>query len=184
MLRSLARTSTPALPVSLAEARLAARIDTTDLDGHVAELLAAAVEQAEHDTDRQLSTATYRLTLDAWPAVAIELPRPPLVSVESIEYYDQAGVLRTLAADQYTVDTAPRLGRVLLAPGAAWPGVQTRADAIRIAYTAGYGTADQVPAGLKVAIKKLVSHWFHQPAGDVPAEIARIFQAYWAGVRS
>jgi hypothetical protein len=204
MLRSLKRTTTPAPPVGLTEAKTAARIDGNDQDAWISQLLTAATESAEHDTDRSLCTGAWLLTLPswvmtmedlgrpplqtlpAWPlyiaswplAPYLELPRPPLVSVASVKYYDSNGVDRTLATTQYTVDTAPRRGRICLLPNVIWPITARRWDAVRITFTAGYATAAAVPAGIKVGIIKLVSYWYHNPtaAGDVPPEISRIFE--------
>jgi len=208
MLRSLAKTSTPASPVSLTEAKVAARVDTADLNGLVQDLLDAATERAEHDTDRSLTTTTWLLKIPEWRVIGqdvdeppqpslpnwefaaadwpvqyfLELPRPPLVSVESIQYYDQTNTLQTLAAEDYRVDVAPRFARIsLVGETAVWPHTARRWDAVQIAYTAGYGDPADVPAAIRLGIKKLVTHWFHNPAQmEVPGEIARIFELHAA----
>lgn len=208
MLRSLAKTNTPANPVTLTEAKVAARVDTADLDAMVQDLLNAAIERAEHDTDRSLCTTTWLLKVPDWVSIGVdvdeppqpsipnwefaaadwpvtfflELPRPPLASVQSIQYYDQTNTLQTMAAELYRVDTAPRYGRIaLVGETSVWPHTARRWDAVQIAFTAGYGDPEDVPAAIKVGVKKLVTHWFHNPAAmEVPAEIARIFELYAA----
>lgn len=206
MLRSLQRTNTPQSPVTLTEAKTAARCDTAELNDLVQDLLNAAVERAEHDTDRSLCTTTWLLKLPGWTTIAqdvdqppqpnlpnwefaaadwpvtyyLELPRPPLVSVQSVKYYDRLNVLQTMAASDYRVDVAPRFGRIsLVGETAVWPHTARRWDAVQIEYTAGYGAPASVPSAIKVGIKKLVTHWFHNPAAmEVPQEIARIFDLF------
>jgi uncharacterized phiE125 gp8 family phage protein len=126
-------------------------------------------------------------TLPAWPlyvaswplAPYFELPRPPLVSVQSVSYYDPNGNLQTIDPATYTVDTAPRFGRICLKDNIIWPIVDRRWDAMQIAFTAGYGLPAAVPAGIRVGIKKLVAYWFYNPASDdVPSTVARIFERY------
>jgi hypothetical protein len=48
---------------------------------------------------------TWLLALDAFPAWEIELPQPPLISVASVKYIDDAGDLVTLASSEYKVST-------------------------------------------------------------------------------
>lgn len=80
----------------------------------------------------------------------IYLPRPPLQSVQAITYYDAGGVLQTLAPSAYLVDTFAEPGRITPAPGVVWPATQNRANAVTIAYTAGYGnTAAAVPLAIQ-----------------------------------
>jgi hypothetical protein len=207
MLRSLEITDTPARPVTLTQAKLAARIDNDLMDQHLENLLDAAIEEALGRTGRSLCTTTWLVkipsplmqmqdlgrpplqTLPAWPlyvaswplAPYFELPRPPLVSVQAINYYDPNENWITMSPSIYTVDTAPRFGRICLLPNQVWPITDRRWDAMQIAFTAGYGTPDQVPAGIKVGIKKLFSHWYYNPEDDgVPSPIGRIFERYAA----
>jgi hypothetical protein len=212
MFRSLEKTSVPTPPVSLADAKLALRIgaDDTSLDAVIQDLVTAATERAEHDTDRSLTQVSWLLTmpswimsmvdlgrppmqtLPAWPlyiacwplAPYLELPRPPLVSVDAVHYYDANGNFTALDAAIYTVDLAPRCGRICLLPNQVWPIVSRRWDSVQISFTAGWPTPAAVPAGIRVGIKKLTSYWFYNPgAGDVPPEIARIFEQYAVKLR-
>jgi hypothetical protein len=205
MLRSLEMTSTPAPPVSLADAKLGCRIDNALMDAHVQDLVDAAIEEALARTGRSFCTTTWLVkipsplmqmqdlgrpplaTLPAWPlyiaawplAPYFELPRPPLVSVQWVKYYDPNENFITMDPAIYSVDAAPRFGRICLLPNQVWPITDRRWDAMQIAFTAGYGVASSVPAGIRIGIKKLVSYWFYNPdADDVPAPIGRIFDRY------
>jgi uncharacterized phiE125 gp8 family phage protein len=72
-------------PVTLAEAKAHLKLDTSDEDALVAALITAARARAEWHTGRAFVTQRWRLRLDAWPQQGvIELPLPPLVSVEDL----------------------------------------------------------------------------------------------------
>lgn len=156
-------------PVTLAAAKRQVQRDPdfADDDLLIKDLIASARDLIERFSGRQLLTATYELTLDAFPCGwdAIDIPRPPLVEVASIEYVDAAGVTQTWDDANYLVDapsgpTADR-GRIALAYGQIWPITRCQMNAVTITYTAGYGDDDElVPAGLKRAVLMLLSHWY------------------------
>lgn len=85
---SLVQTIAPAEePVSLTEAKAHCNIesDFVEDDDAIEAFIAAARESCEARTGRQLVSATYVLRLSGFPCVdVIELPRPPLVSVNSV----------------------------------------------------------------------------------------------------
>ncbi len=159
----------PALePVTLAEARLWCKVEETDDDGLIEDILIpAAREMVEDLTDLSLQTQTLKLLLDSWPdgAGPIVLPRAtPLQSVSSIKYYDSAGVEYTWAAANYIVDTLSRPGRVVRAYGVSYPSfTMYPSNPIQIQYVAGTpdsSPAVPVPAKLKLAMRYLIEHWY------------------------
>lgn len=132
----------------------------------------AARERCEAFTSRQLITATWELWLDSWWESCpwtdwgrrrIMLPLAPLqqqagspatAGVLFVTYVDAGNVVQTLATTQYQVDApqGPRCGRGSIFPafGVVWPGVRTQPGAVKIRFTAGYGTSpDRVPAALR-----------------------------------
>src|SRR5436190_14395629 len=74
-------------PISLAEAKLHLKSETTDDDALIGTIIAAARELAEQRTGRALIDQRWERVLDVFPD-AIQLARPPLVSVESLKYVD------------------------------------------------------------------------------------------------
>lgn len=201
----LTLTSAPAEePVSLAELKAWLRVDHSAHDVPVAAIGAAARDYVEKRIGRQLVLATYRLTLDGFPwpggwnyltnpAVfpdphTIRLPKAPLQSVSSVEYFDLAGTLQTLAASTYDVDATTDPGRVQLAMNKVWPVTLLRPGAVRITYVAGYGAASAVPEMLKAAIKMLALFWYEPSRGDnlqatagAPAAVEALLGASWNG---
>lgn len=135
-------------PVTLTEAKLHQRIDLSTDDDLIEMWITAIREHAEHLTDRTLAPTTYRLYLDAFPFDGIEIPRPPLTAISSIQYYDSAGVLQTLDGADYYLDDAQEPSWVLPAYGTIWPSTYSVANAVMVNFTAGY-TAENIPRALK-----------------------------------
>lgn len=168
-------------PVSLAamKAHLALDTDFTTDDALIGSMLAAARQEAEDFLGQALMPQQWLKALDAFPqqrfwdgaparpsdyygnadlpatiagsGQAIALPRPPLISVDSIRYVDPSSSLVTLAPEKYQVDSVSEPGRVAPAPGEMWPATGDALNAVRILFTCGRVTSAslepiQVPA--------------------------------------
>lgn len=137
-------------PIGLVAVKLHLRVDHTDDDVLIADLIKSARDFVEDFTARRLIVRTEELTINCFPSPiaygkcgipftnSIELPSAPLISVSSVKYYDTAGVEQTLAASVYTVDAKSEPGRIYLAYGQWWPAAQNIPNAVRITYLAGY----------------------------------------------
>jgi hypothetical protein len=79
----------------------------------------------------------------------IELPFPPLASVDFVKYIDKTNTLITLDPSLYTVDGISEPAVLTPAPDQYWPDTLNILNAVHIAYTVGYGAASDVPAGIK-----------------------------------
>lgn len=165
-------------PVSVAEIVEHSRLDTVESSTYVAGLIAAAREHVEQLAWRALMTQTWELWLDDWPDEdELRLPYPPLASVLSVKYYDDADQESTLDSNAYYVDTIEEPGRIVLRNGQAWPGTTLRvANGIAVRFEAGWASASDVPAAYKQAVRLLVGYWYENreaaQGGNVPAEIA------------
>lgn len=159
-------------PVTLAEAKLNARIDGTEFDSLIPGLIASARETCEQQLSRALLEQTWELALDAFPDDAIQLNRPRVMSIVSVKYIDTAGVEQTLSSSLYTLDADTLPGYVLPAYGTEWPSTRDgTANAVRVRFTCGYGTtASSVPESVKRWIKVHVALALRQPeaASDRP----------------
>lgn len=147
------RAGVPAVePVTLVEALTHLRevADAGANDAYITSLIGVARQACEDRTERTLVNTAWLLRLDAFPS-AIELRQPPIVSVQSVQYLDEAGILQTLDPADYVLDEASEPGFLVPAPDKAWPATQAGAiNSVRVAYTAGYGaTAASVPLPLR-----------------------------------
>lgn len=83
----------------------------------------------------------------------IVLPLPPVQSVSSITYLDEAGNSQTLSPSNYIVDTASEPARIMPAFNLSWPSTRIQPGAVTITFVAGYGLAAAVPSAAKTFIK-------------------------------
>jgi uncharacterized phiE125 gp8 family phage protein len=153
-------------PVTLAEAKLHCRVTGTDDDARITTMITAAREHAEQITGRSLAEQTLRLYLDAWPEYGdVELPRPPVTQINSVQYYDTAGALQSITSTNYALDDKrdQDVHWLLPADDYEWPDVNDVANAIIIEYEAGY-TAENCPAAIKQYILASVAAMFDQAA--------------------
>lgn len=188
-------TRPPFYPLTLEEAKLHLRVDGTEEDEQILSYIFAATEYVQTGSNRQLIQATYVYTL---PSIEIEgarqrswvpgyewllnaitlsgsratipLPKPPLVSVASVEYYDADDELQELDEASYRVlpdDTQPGLLVITDIPSMA-----LREDALKITYVAGYGYQEDVPESLKVAIRMLIGEFYRRREASTDAAAA------------
>ncbi len=150
-------------PVSLAEAKAHLRVDDDSQDAYIAALITAAREWCEQFQGRAYITQKLRLHLETWPSGRrILLPRPPLVSVESVSYRNDEGQTIVFDPSAYRVDTASEPGAIVLAPDRYWPGeMLDEGMPITIDFTAGYGAdATSVPQRVRQAVLLYVGFLF------------------------
>lgn len=170
-------------PVALAEAKAQCRVDGADEDALIGRLIGMATEQAEARTGRVLVTQKLRLTLDAFPGDSLEVPCPPLASVQEVSYLDAAGARTVLANTEYQVITDELVGRLLPAWGKSWPACRATPGSVRVDFTAGYGAAAAVPESIRswilLAIGTLYSQREAIITGTIVAELPRTF---WDGL--
>lgn len=163
-------------PVTLNQVKSQLKFDLSDdsPDDDINDLIPAAREWCEEYQNRAYITQTLELALDSWPCVnAIILPRPPLQSVISIEYTDNAGVTTTWSDSNYVVDDYSEPAKLVKAYGKLWPSVSLDVtNGIVIQYTLGYGlNPEDVPARIRQAIILLVAFWFENGVCDPPQGI-------------
>lgn len=141
--------------ISLSEMKTALRVDHDADDLLIAQMIDAAIWEAQQTSARAFVTQTLSLALDAWPADGvIRLWWPPVQSVTSVTYYDADNVLQTVDSGDYItiLDLAPSL--LVPARGKWWPSDLRDVSPIRIRYTAGYGT----PAAVASASPDIVAY--------------------------
>jgi len=172
-------------PLTLAEAKLHLREDGDDQDDLITALIQGAREYAERYTSRALIEQTLELTLPSFCDL-IELPRPPLIEVEYVEYTDVDGVIQTVAEEVYQVDTYRQPGRIAPAYNQSWPATRSGDfNAVAIRYKAGYAStcagdpASGVPATIKqwmrIRIAQLYEHREAIVTGTIVAQIPSDF---------
>lgn len=149
--------------MTLAEVKEHLRLEVADttFDNNLNALIATARTEVENFQNRAYMERTYDLALDYFPAMPFELPMPSLVSIESIQYTDEDGVITTIPTTDYIIDLISEPGRIAFASGACWPSVTLRSiNGVVIRFVAGSGSA---PKNVKLAIKFFVGFRFENP---------------------
>lgn len=165
-------------PVTLDEVKLSTRVDITDDDSLLNDLIATARMYVEAQTGVSMMEQTWVEYLDRFPRPgAIEtwpwragrntilLPRWPVQSVTSVTYTDNDGNTQTVDPSIYATDLVSRFPR--LAPKGdtgGWPVtsplIVPHQNSVQITFVAGYPSQDAVPQTLKLAVKMLVGLWY------------------------
>lgn len=151
-------------PVTLAEAKLAARITETLFDAIIPGLIASARQLAEQATGQMFMAQTWRTELVDWPAITDTIAVPQATAA-ALSYWT-GSAWATLSGAGYAF--APAGSGTALAPalGTTWPALGTKAlgARVRIDLTAGAADANAVPECVKLYIKALVAHWVFNPS--------------------
>lgn len=162
-------------PVTLAQARTHLRAEEIEEeDSYIEGLISTAREWCEGFQNKAYLSQTIEKVFDCFPPAIFDLPRPPMVTVESIKYYDIANVEYLFDSDLYFVDTISEPGRVSLNYAVQWPTLTLRPiNSVIVRYIAGVNDAAAVPKKVIQAILLLVGHWYNQrePVGEVSGEM-------------
>lgn len=191
-------------PVSLVEAKAHLRVDIDTDDSLISTQISAARAWCEDWVKRAFVTQTWRAYFDVFPGqaiaeqtycdamlgrspsaerLAIVLPKPPLVSVTHVKYYDEDDALQTLASTEYQVDTAALPGRILPKLDGSWPATSGRVNAVEVQFVCGGSTIDP---RVKQAILLIVGSWYETREDDhvdpqVERAAGRLLSQLWPG---
>lgn len=166
-------------PVSLSEAKQHLRVDHNDDNGYISTLITASRQSLEVSTRRSLgSSQVYQVSYKHFPTVynRLIIPKPPVVSVTSLQYYDVNNQLVTVGSEHYHVENQSEgVAYLSLDDGFSRPTVsKERVAPVVVNYNAGYS---DLPKPLHQAILLLVAHYYdtREPVsmGVAPFKIQR-----------
>jgi uncharacterized phiE125 gp8 family phage protein len=164
-------------PVTLAEMRTQLGItDASDTasDPTITRRIIEARQWVEGYIRRALITQTLEIRQDCFTE-CIKLPHPPVISITSVKYIDTDGVEQTLGSSNYVLDDYPLVPYIREAYGISWPSTRDEPNAVRVRYSAGYGSASDVPQLIREAIMLIVGHWMNfQPQSENGLVLARV----------
>jgi uncharacterized phiE125 gp8 family phage protein len=163
------------LPVTVEQLREHLHLTTTDEDGYLQRLLAAATAEAEADTWSRFVEQVWLQFLDAFSGDPIRLPYPPVQSIDEVTYVDPGGNPVTLAETVYELGSENGVGVMRLKYGQTWPATRGASDDVSIEFTCGYGAAGDVPEPIKQAILLSAEAMWRG------AEVAPAYRALLAG---
>lgn len=148
-------------PVTLPDAKAHLKMDgINDDDSLITNIITAAREWVEAQTQRQLITATLEYRLERFPS-QIVLPNPPLQQVMFVRYTDTAGVQQIMDDHLYQVVSAREPAVIVPVHGMTWPACRRQPESVQVSYKAGYGNSGaQVKAALRQAILLMIGHMY------------------------
>lgn len=161
--------------VTVAEVKTLARLFDATFDDLLADHIAQAQEQIEAITGRTLSPQVWKLTIDGF-ADAIRLPKGPVTSVSSVQYYDTTGALQTIPAENYTLDLTSDPQWLIANELTPWPDTLDAVNAVEITFAVGFTNhADPAYKAAQRAVRALALHWYEGGnLGQIPDGIRTI----------
>lgn len=176
---SLTRQTPPTVePVTLAEAKAHLRVDSTDDDAYISNLIRAAREWVEEYLDRTLVLTQWTMRLEEFPE-EIYLPKPPMAqagtaTAVAITFTLPTGETQTLSTSQYRVDRFSTPGEIYPNYASTWPPHRDDENSITVTWWAGYGpSGSDVPAAIRHAMLMLVAHWYENRSTVVVGSISK-----------
>lgn len=161
-------------PIDLAGAKAHLRVDIPDDDAYIQWLITAARDMVERMSGLSLLTQTWKLYLDRWPRAMTEfwpwvappstilLPRFPVQSVTSVQWFGSDGSTNTVTSTDYTVDLVSRPPRIVPVVGKFWPAMSlVPQNGVVVTLTAGFGAQPlAMPPSLRHAQLLLIGTWY------------------------
>jgi uncharacterized phiE125 gp8 family phage protein len=166
--------------MSLTEAKAWLRVQDTEDDLIISSLLATIAERIESYCSAV--TGGQRSIDLFFPSFArVKIYPTPLITVDSVSYYDKDGALQTLAGTEWQVGISYGVPTLLAAAGKSPPETAHRDDAVTVTVTAGWESRTDVPEKIKQAARIMLSHYYDNrelsaPMSDAIAELLSGFR--------
>ena len=161
MHRSLKVTTAAVNPLfTTAQAKEHLKIDVTDDDTIIDNLILAATQSCEIFTNQYFIDTVVTQYSDTWDDF-YTLYKSPVDSITHVKYYDSNDTQQTLASSNYILGHYSQPARIGVAVGGTLPNLSDRINAVEVKYTVGYGTASSdVPEGIRQAVLLTLSNWY------------------------
>lgn len=195
-------------PITLTEAKQHLRINFSDDDALIQNMITAARVWVERGINRALITQTKRATFDLpmttqalgptsgmigrEPRLAFDLPYASpgnTVTVSAVEFEQDVASWTAVDSTQYMLDSDNAPARLWLKAEAlwlwlpSWSWVGFTSPRMRITYTCGYGATEvSVPATIRQAILNAVGHLYEnrESGGSLPDTLLPASFVQWS----
>ncbi|MGE0754577.1 MAG: head-tail connector protein [Alphaproteobacteria bacterium] len=172
--RLLERAVAPASePLTLTETKLYLRVDGSDDDSAISDMIVAARLAAEHTLRQSLITQSWKMVFDEWLPEHVALPMGPVASVTSVILADREGNSQTASSSLYYLNAARNL---LMLDSILF------AFRVEILYVTGYGEASAVPRDIKQAMLAHIAAMYDMRGMDgnvpIPRQSLKLYGPY------
>jgi uncharacterized phiE125 gp8 family phage protein len=175
-------------PITLAEAKLHLRVETSGEDSLIQSLIMASRLHIEAALDLALITQTWRHLRDVWPpSRVLILPLRPIQSLTAVTLRDDDATGRSLDVSDFVLDGHANPARLVWRRSGAVPAAGIIANGIEIDFVAGHGDApSDVPQPIRQALLLLIAHWYEHrepveigaTATTIPAGVSELLMPY------
>ena len=157
---SLIDLTTPIIePVDLAYAKTFLRVDGTDEDVLIGNLIKTARHVIENMIERTLIRRDFIYRCPVPTGSCLSVPRPPLLAVARLTLIGENDQAVDIPPSDYTVSTRREPGEVRLIDTKSWMDYLVGFSHLEIEYSAGYGdTPDDIPLPIRQALLLLLAH--------------------------
>ncbi len=145
-------------PLTLAEAKLALRVDGSNEDGYIVSLIKAARNTAEEYLRRSLVTQSWQLQFDNYVPQCVTLPKGPVQSVTFVKTIAQDWSETTVSSTNYRLNA----GKENIIFSEAPIGM-----IVQIKYVTGYGDSTDVPYQIKQGMLAHIAAMYDNRDGNV-----------------
>lgn len=172
------------LAISLEKAKLQCRVTSDDENWLISDYVAASQAAVESVTGRALTRQRWRLSLLQFPSglKAIEIPRPPLISIETFTYINELGVVQSLVEKtDYYLDSDAEPARIYPA-ATGWPNTHSyQRPAVVVEYTCGHEVSGRpMPPWAAQVVRTLIGYCYENRELVVTGTIATELPKLWA----
>lgn len=167
-------TAPQAEPLRLGMVKKHRVIMTDDDDALLTLYIESARRYAENYTERAFIVQQWELHLSEF-SDRIDIPLPPLQSVDSVAYLDENGDRQILATSVYQTVSDNNSAYICLAHDQSWPAVRAEPGSVIVTFTAGYGEKpEDVPANIRTAMLLMVGHQYENREAIVIGTISSV----------
>jgi uncharacterized phiE125 gp8 family phage protein len=172
-------------PVTVDEVKLHTHISHSVEDALILGWIRTGRELAENYQRRSYYYQEWEMIFDSFPALPLSIPRPPLLSIDSLKYYGADNTEYTYDLSSLIIDVDSQPGRINHVYGYSWPAITLRyMSGVKIRFSSGMGevgtttsspdyVVELIPSAVKDAIM-LYCAWCNEnrtaEAGAVPKQ--------------
>ena len=165
-------TAPVAEPISVADAKTFLRVDGSDEDGIIGNLITAVRVQAENYLRRRLISQSWKVAFDGTAPAAVHLPYLPAQSVTSVTLKTRAGIETVMDSERYYLTAG---NEVLMFD------TYLCSHLIEVVYVAGYGdSSSDVPEPIRQGMLQQIGYFYEGRGnnGNMPVPVKSLWEPY------
>ena len=170
------------LPVTVAELKTFARIDSSYEDTLLTEFITLATDACERYIGRALIEQSITMYMDYLPDYIIDIPKVPVISITTVKVLYEDGTSETISSTNYYLVQGENECKLCFKSGINLPiGTDKIKGGYEFIYKAGYGAAStNVPALILVAIKMWAAEMYDSrvPSTQPSPAVAKLLERY------